>query len=75
MISILYSIICFINIYIINQLFGDDFTEVFFYPVLICQTFLTILLLREDKYCIKQSQIKLHQSYKVLNDMYSKKKV
>jgi len=75
MISFLYSILCCIIIFILNELFEQEVKQLFFYPVLIFQIILTILLLQEDKYCITQLRHKLNQSYILTNDCYDKKKI
>ena len=75
MISLLYSVLCFIIIFILNELCEQEVKQLFFYPVLIFQTILTIVLLQEDKYCITQLRHKLNQSYILINDCYDKKKV
>ncbi len=75
MISFLYTFLCIIIIFMLNQLCNQEFKQLFFYPVLIFQTILTIVLLQEDKYCIEQLKNKLNQSYMLLNDCYGKKKV
>ena len=75
MISFLYSIMCFIIIFILNQLCEQEVKQLFFYPVLIFQTILTIILIQEDMYCITQLLHKLNQSYIFTNDCYDKKKV
>jgi hypothetical protein len=75
MISLLYSIICIILIFVLNQLCEQEFKQLFFYPVLIFQMILTVVLLEEDMYCIRQLRHKLNQSYVLLNDCYGKKKV
>lgn len=75
MISILYSVICFIIIYLINEILIEEYKSFAFYLILIIQGILTTLLRTEDKYCITQLRHKLNQSYILLNDCYCKKKV
>jgi hypothetical protein len=75
MISILYSVICFIIIYLINISLIEEYKSFAFYLILIVQGILTTLLRAEDKYCITQLRNKLNQSYILLNDCYCKKKV
>lgn len=74
MISFLYSLTCFMIIYLITEIIIEEYKALSFYLILITQGILTTLLSVEDKYCIIQIKNKLHQSYILLNDMYSKKK-
>lgn len=74
MISLLYSVLCFIIIFILNELFDQECKQLFIYHILIIQAIISILLIKEDKYCIIQLKNKLYQSYMLLNDLYCKKK-